>query len=80
KLIKSGDVKLVDFDAQTMRNIAERLDKVLLVNKSGIFVFKGNDAEFEKLKSLGAKGGGAEVKQGKFDVKLFDNLKELFHR
>ncbi|MBU4246130.1 MAG: alanine--tRNA ligase [Nanoarchaeota archaeon] len=39
KLIKSGDVKLVDFDAQTMRNIAERLDKVLLVNKSGIFVF-----------------------------------------
>jgi hypothetical protein len=77
-MIKSKDVKLVDFDAETMRNIASRLDKVLLVNKTGIFVFKGNDAEFEKLKSLGARGGGAEIKQGKFDVSNFDKAKKIF--
>lgn len=78
KMIKSGDVKLVDFDADTMRNIAAKLDKILLVNKSGIFVFKGNDAEFEKLKSLGAKGGGAEIKQGKFDISNFEKAKNIF--
>lgn len=78
KMIKSGDVKLVDFDADTMRNIAKRLDKVLLVNKSGIFVFKGSDVEFEKLKGLGARGGGAEIKQGKFDVSNFEKTKKIF--
>jgi len=78
KMINSGDVKLVDFDAETMRNIAAKLDKILLVNKSGIFVFKGNDAEFEKLKSVGARGGGAEVKQGKFDASNFEKAKNIF--
>ncbi len=78
KLIKSGDVKLVDFDAETMRNIAARLDKVLFVNNSGVFVFKGSDVEFEKLKSLGAKGGGAEIKQGKIDAANFEKMKKIF--
>lgn len=76
--IKSGSVELVDFDSDTMRKIAEKLPKVLLANRSGVFVFKGSEAEFEKLKALGAKGGGAEIKQGKINPAKFDSLKRLF--
>ncbi len=78
KAIKSGDVKLVDFDATTMRNIAAKLDKVLLVNHEGIFVFRGSDEEFAKLLNLGAKGGGAQIKQGRIDIKQFEKLKGIF--
>ncbi len=45
KKIRSGSVEIVDFDAETMRKIAEGLDKVLLVNKEGIFVFRGTEEE-----------------------------------
>ncbi|VVB60464.1 Alanine--tRNA ligase [uncultured archaeon] len=79
KAIKSGDVKLVDFDAGTMRNIAAKLDKVLLINREGIFVFRGSDEEFAKLMALGAKGGGAQIKQGRIDVRQFEKLKGIFN-
>jgi len=78
KNIKNGAVELVDFDAQTMRSIAEKLDKVLLVNKEGIFVFRGSDAEFKKLEGLGAKGGGKDIKQGRVDAKLFSKMNDIF--
>lgn len=78
KKIRSGSVEIVDFDAETMRKIAEGLDKVLLANKEGIFVFRGTEEEFKKLAALGAKGGGREIKQGRIDAKSFEKLRGIF--
>ncbi|MBW2995295.1 hypothetical protein KY312_03005, partial [Candidatus Woesearchaeota archaeon] len=75
KEIKNKSVKEVSFDMNTMRTLASRIDKVLLYNKQGEFVFKGTGAEFEKLKKFGAKGGGAEIKQGRLDVKKVKKFK-----
>ncbi len=68
-----GEKKIVIVNAQVpaMINAITKVKKALLVNKQGFFVFKGTDEEFANFVKAGAKGGGREIKQGKFsgDVK-----------
>jgi len=80
KKIKGGSVEIVDLDVTAMQKIAKRLNEVLLINKKGLFVFKGDNKRFKKLVSLGAKGGGGEIKKGKIDTSKLNKLKELFKR
>ncbi len=58
----------VDLDIKSMRTIVESKSNILLINKEGSFVTNDSD-KFKKLVSLGAKGGGQEIKQGKIDPK-----------
>jgi alanyl-tRNA synthetase len=73
--IKDMSVVKVDLDVNAMQKIAAKLNKVLLYNTHGMFVFRGTDAEFRKLQELGAKGGGAEIKQGRLDTKKVQKFK-----
>jgi alanyl-tRNA synthetase len=66
--VKDKSVTHVELDLKSMRQIVSKLTKVMLYNSNGEFIFKGTEAEFDKLKQLGAKGGGQEIKQGKIDV------------
>ncbi|MCK4589582.1 MAG: alanine--tRNA ligase [Nanoarchaeota archaeon] len=68
--IKEKSVMEVDLDANEMRKMAEGFGKILLLNSSGNFVFKGPDKLFEKfLIDFLAKGGGKVIKQGMVDKK-----------
>jgi alanyl-tRNA synthetase len=73
--MKEKCVMEINLDINTMRNAISNLKKVLLYNPQGQFVFKGSDSDFKKLQKLGAKGGGAEIKQGKLDVKKAKKFK-----
>ena len=73
--IKERSVIEVALGTDAMREIASRFKKVLLYNKQGMFVFRGTDKEFDKLQKLGAKGGGAEIRQGRLDLKQVKKFK-----
>lgn len=61
----------IGLDAHALREMAEKFKEIFLVNKEGMFVFKGSEEKFKELvEKFGAKGGGREIRQGRVeDVK-----------
>ncbi len=74
--LKDGAIKKVNLSPKAMLKLAEGFKRIILVNESNFFVFKGSDEEFRKFQQLGAKGGGKEIKQGVFngDMELLQNI------
>lgn len=77
KEIKEGSFVFdLDLEIKEMISLAEKFNKILLVNKKGNFVFKGQEEVFKRLIALGAKGGGKEIKQGMIPKGKVKEVKE----
>jgi len=67
--IKEKSIINLNFQPGVLIKIANNFKQILLYSNSGFYVFKGKESDFNKLRNLGAKGGGKDVKQGKIELK-----------